>query len=170
MIEEHLNHWPEGMVVIHKGNSLIRGTAFRDQPITTWGEPGGVSIRIARSDTGLEEEVSLADAKAVFFVRSFSGKSAHEDLHFYDAAAAAPFLWVRITFFDGEVMECLVENSEEVVISPAFFARPVDPEANNWMAYIVKRKIKHFQVLAVRHLLASQQNSNGAALQPSIAR
>jgi hypothetical protein len=159
---EDQNQWPEGKVVIRKATSLIRGTALRDQVLPNWDEPDGVHIRIARCDTGVEESISLADAKAVFFVESFTGKSAHEDLHFYDAAASAPFLWARITFLDGEIMECLIDNSEDVVLAPAFFARPVDPEANNRMVYIVKRMIKHFQVLAVRHLPTSHGSPIGA--------
>jgi hypothetical protein len=162
MTAEPKNHWPDGKVVIRKANSLIRGTALRDQALPSWEEPGGGCIRIARCDTGAEESIPLADAKAVFFVESFTGKSTHEDLHFYDAAASAPFLWARITFLDGEIMECLIDNSEDVVLSPAFFARPVDPEGNNRMVYIVKRMIKHFQVLAVRHLPASQGRPIGA--------
>jgi len=123
-------------------------------------EPGGVCIRIIRVETEAEEEISLADAKAVFFVKSFAGLSSHEDLKFYDAAAAEPLLWVRITFLDGEVMECMVDNSEDVVMSSAFFVRPVDPEGNNMAIYVVKRMIKHFQVLAVRNLPAVQDERN----------
>ncbi len=142
--------WPEGKVVIHKANALIRGVSLRNQQVADWDDPGGVSIRIIRSDTGVEEVVPLGDAKAVFFVRSLTGLSAHEDLHFYDQASAPPFLWVRITFLDGEVMECMIENSEEAILAHSFFAKSVDPEGNNLKMYIVKRMIKHFQVLAVR--------------------
>ena len=102
------------------------------QPMTAWEEPCGVNIRIAHSDTGVEEEVSLGDAKAVFFVRSFTGKSAHEDLQFYDAEAPAPYLWTRIIFLDGEVMECMVENSEVFLLCPPSSRSPSIPKEIMW--------------------------------------
>jgi hypothetical protein len=111
-------------------------------------------------NTGHVSEIPIADAKAVFFVKSFVEQPKHEDLHFYDAQAEASFLWVRITFFDGHVIECLVPNTSEMVLSAGFFAWSIDPEANNLAVYIVKKMIKKFQVLGVRHL--TPKNVNGS--------
>jgi hypothetical protein len=117
-------------------------------------------VRILDPNNGQVSEISLADAKAVFFVKSFVEQPKHEDLHFYDAQAEASYLWVRITFFDGHVIECLVPNTGEMVLSAGFFAWSVDPEANNLAVYIVKKMIKNFQVLGIRRL--SPRNVNAS--------
>ena len=159
--------WPVGKVVIHKLGSLIRGTVVSNQAFADTNDPDGLRVRITR-DSGEIDEISLEDAKAMFFVRSFTGRAKHEDLSFYDEAATAAFLWTRITFLDGEVIECMVPNSKEVMLAPAFFATPVDPEANNLSMYIVKKTIKQFQILAVRNLPPQSDASLSAALCPEI--
>ncbi len=87
--------------------------------------------------------------KAIFFVKSFEGKW-HDDLRFHDHLPAADCLWVRATFIDGEVIEGLVDNHCPHVTQPGFYMSPIDPEGNNLLMYILKNKLKDFQVLGLR--------------------
>lgn len=95
------------------------------------------------------EQVPLEGVKAIFFVKSFEGKS-HEDLRFHDHLPAPDCLWVRATFHDGEVIEGLIANNPTYVLHPGFYMSPIDPEGNNWLIYVLKNKLKHFQVLGLR--------------------
>jgi hypothetical protein len=151
--------WPESKVVIHKAGSQLPGTLLPDQTFKDWKDPDGVNIRIHDRNTKAVKEVALSDAKAIFFVRSFLEHAKHEDLHFYDSQAETSYLWTRITFLDGHVIECLVPNTGEMILSAAFFACSVDPEANNLAVYIVKNKVRHIQVLGLRRLSTKGVNS-----------
>ncbi|HWB33060.1 MAG TPA: hypothetical protein VG714_07810 [Acidobacteriaceae bacterium] len=95
------------------------------------------------------EPVSLDGVKAIFYVKTFEGKS-HDDLRFHDHLPAPDCLWVRATFHDGEVIEGLIANNPTYVLHPGFYMAPIDPEGNNWLIYVLKNKLKNFQVLGLR--------------------
>jgi hypothetical protein len=146
---QELMHWSGGKVIIDKVGSQIYGILLPNQKVTHFDEENETSIRISHHQSNEVSEISLTDAKAIFFIKSFTGQSKHDDLHFYDNQAEVPFLWTRITFIDGEVIECLVPNSSEMVLSGGFFAWSVDPDSNNVAMYLMKKMIRDFQVLAV---------------------
>jgi hypothetical protein len=97
----------------------------------------------------LMEAVPLGGVKAIFFVKSFEGKS-HDDMRFHDHLPAPDCLWVRATFQDGEVIEGLIANNPTYVLHPGFYMSPIDPEGNNWLIYVLKNKLANFQVLGLR--------------------
>ncbi len=111
------------------------------------------------------EEIPLEGVKAIFFVKSFEGKS-HEDLRFHDHLPAPECLWVRATFDDGEVIEGLIANDAIHVIHEGFYMSPIDPEGNNWLIYVVKNKLKDFQILGLR---AAPKNMRGLNITRSAA-
>jgi hypothetical protein len=153
LIKEWIHQGNE-KIIVHKIGSQRHGTLLPNQDVAHWTGETGSSIHLSDDSSGAISEVSLLDAKAVFFVRSFAATSKHQDLRFYDDQAEVPFLWTRITFIDGEVLECLVPNSSDLVLRDGFFAWSVDPESNNLAMYLVKKMIKDCQVLAIRHFEA----------------
>jgi hypothetical protein len=135
------------MLVIQFGDRTVKGYAERSQweDLNTR-ESAPVFRRVGSKTT---EEIPLDGIKAIFFVKSFEGKS-HEDLRFHDHLPAPECLWVRATFDDGEVIEGLIANDAIHVIHEGFYMSPIDPEGNNWLIYIVKNKLKDFQILGLR--------------------
>ena len=88
------------------------------------------SIRIKLIDTGMVEDVSTKDAKAVFFVKTFDGDLRHRALHFHEHAPLVQGLWVRVYFYDGEMIEGIISNTKDFVLETGFFLRPTDPNGN----------------------------------------
>jgi hypothetical protein len=109
------------------------------------------SIRLKLLDTGAVEEVSTKDAKAVFFVKTFDGDLKHRALHFHEHAPTVPGLWVRVYFYDGEMIEGIINNAKDFVLENGFFLRPTDPNGNNRLVYVLKSGLKDFHVLGMRN-------------------
>jgi len=109
------------------------------------------SIRLKLLDTEKVEEVPTKDAKAVFFVKTFDGDLRHRALHFHEHAPIVPGLWVRVYFYDGEMIEGLISNTRDFVLEDGFFLRPTDPNGNNKLVYVLKGGLKDFHVLGMRN-------------------
>jgi hypothetical protein len=138
------------MLVIQFGDHTVKGYADRslwpaEEDIGT--RPTTPPIRIAGSDT--VQEVPLDGAKAIFFVKSFEGKS-HDDLRFHDHLMPMDCLWVRVHFHDGEVIEGIIRNTCHFIFHAGFFMSPIDPEGNNWLIYVFKNQLKDFHILGLR--------------------
>jgi uncharacterized protein DUF6982 len=84
-----------------------------------------------RTPEGKTVEVHLKDLKALFFVRSLEGDSAHEETRTPDPQdlRSRGSTHVTMTFEDGEVMMGLTIRYPPN--RPFFFVVPVDPESNN---------------------------------------
>jgi hypothetical protein len=109
------------------------------------------SIRLKLLDTGQVEDVSTKDAKAVFFVKTFDGDLRHRALHFHEHAPLVQGLWVRVYFYDGEMIEGIISNTKDFVLEAGFFLRPTDPNGNNRLVYVLKAGLKDFHVLGMRN-------------------
>jgi hypothetical protein len=138
------------MLVIQFGDRTIKGYSDRSQwPVDE--DLGSLvatpPIRPLGSNT--TEQIPLEGVKAIFFVKSFEGKW-HDDLRFHDHLPPPECLWVRATFHDGEIMEGLVANNCGHVAHAGFYMFPIDPEGNNWLMYVLKNKLKDFQILGLR--------------------
>ncbi len=107
-------------------------------------------FRLQRLDTGVMEDISATDTKAVFFVRSFEGDDRRTDLKFHTHAPIVHGIWLRVEFKDGEIIEGIVYNSMHYLIDPGFFLLPTDPGSNNKMVYVIKKGLKDCRVLGVR--------------------
>jgi hypothetical protein len=103
-------------------------------------------------ETGEEEEIPTVDAKAVFFVKTFAGDDRHQALHFHENAPIVPGLWVRVYFYDGEMIEGMISNTRDFVLEKGFFLIPTDPNGNNRLAYVNKSGLKDFHVLGMRNM------------------
>jgi hypothetical protein len=109
------------------------------------------SIRLRLLDSEEVKEVPTKDAKAVFFVKTFDGDLRHRALHFHENAPIVPGLWVRVYFYDGEMIEGIISNTRDFVLEDGFFMRPTDPNGNNRLVYILKGGLKDFHVLGMRN-------------------
>ena len=109
-------------------------------------------LRVRRLDSDTVEDISIADAKAIFYVNSFEGDASRRDLHFHGRARIIHSVWVRLEFEDGEVMEGLVDNTGRHIIDAGFFLRPTDPNSNNRLVYVVKSCVRDCRVLGLRVL------------------
>lgn len=95
-------------------------------------------------------EIDVAQAKAIFFVKSFEGNKEKHPLRFYANGPAVHGIWVEIRFHDGEVVEGVVHNSIHHLIEDGFLLSPSDPDSNNEVIYVVKASIQNYRVLGVR--------------------
>jgi hypothetical protein len=146
------------MLVIQFGDRTVKGYAERSQ----W--PPAEELDFQRSPpmfrrlgSDTMEQIPIDGVKAIFFVKSFEGKW-HDDLRFHDHLPAPECLWVRATFHDGEVIEGLIGNNPNYVVHAGFYMSPIDPEGNNWLIYVLKNKLKDFQILGLR---AAPKNLRG---------
>lgn len=108
-------------------------------------------IRLASPETGEVREIPLREAKAIFFVRTFDGDLKHRALHFHENAPVMEGLWVRVRFHDGEAIEGLISNTHDHVLGDGFFMMPTDPNGNNRLIYVLKSKLRDFNVLGIRN-------------------
>ena len=111
------------------------------------------NLKVQLASTGEQQDVAVEDAKGIFFVKDFDGKTDHADLRFHDGSAPADYLWVRITFLDGEVLEGMIDNACQHVVAKGIWITPSDPTSNNWLIYASKAHLKNFQVLGLRQTL-----------------
>ena len=145
-------------VVIQYGNSVVKGY-LESQPWETiegvlsqapHSPPRSFRVRLLGSDT--IQEISTADAKAVFYVNDFDGDREHHPLNFHSPSPIVHGIWVRVEFLDGEVMEGIVHNTLRFLVDPGFFLVPSDPDSNNRLVYVMKSWLKDHRVLGVRKL------------------
>lgn len=108
------------------------------------------SIRII-SLTGQVIRIPKVTLKALFFVRKFSGNKEYDEIKFFETQPKIDGLWVRLTFYDDELLEGLIANSSQFLLDDGFYLRPPDPQSNNRLVYVVKASLKGFSVLGVQY-------------------
>lgn len=85
-------------------------------------------------------EITVAELKALFFVKDLAGNSKQNDLLEFQPGQPAPGRKIRVDFKDGEK---LVGTTQGYDPSRAgFFVVPVDPRSNNIRCFVVARAIK----------------------------
>jgi hypothetical protein len=147
-------------VVVQFGAQTIKGylespagntieELLRGAPLSS---PESLRIRCLESD--IVEEISIKDVKAIFYVHSFEGDAKHKELNYYGKSPIVHGIWMRVQFFDGEVMEGIVHNSLRYLVDPGFFLMPTDPFSNNKLVYVVKSQLADHRVLGTRSLQA----------------
>lgn len=140
-------------VVVNLKNSAVLHGYYRsdDSVLTPSALPTDLpaSMIIEPENGGAPVEVNLEDAKAVFFVRSFAGSPAQQDVRFFDSLTIHPYLWIRMTFEDGEVMEGRVSNSIDLLTKNAFHLFPVDELTNNRCLFVPKASLRSFQIIGL---------------------
>ena len=117
-----------------------------------------VSMTIEPQDGGAPVTFCLEDAKAVFFVNSFTGSPAQQDVRFFDTLSIHPYLWVRLTFQDGEIMEGRVSNDIDLLTKNAFQLFPVDELTNNRSLFVPKTSLSSFHIIGLLEAQGSQRD------------
>jgi hypothetical protein len=107
-------------------------------------------LELSSQSSSEQVAVSVQDAKAVFFVKSFEGSPEKHELKFFKNAPIIQSLWVRIQTRDGEMLEGVVDNSKTFLIDSGIFLIPTDDDSNNELIYLNKAVIAEFQVLGLR--------------------
>jgi hypothetical protein len=107
------------------------------------------SMTIEPEDGGPSISFHLEDAKAVFFVNTFAGSPSQQDVRFFDSLSIHPYLWVRVAFQDGEIMEGRVANDIDLLTKNAFQLFPVDELTNNRSLFVPKTSLSSFQIIGL---------------------
>jgi len=94
------------------------------------------------SDKGIE--VHVVELKAVFFVKDFTGNSAHRELNQF-TGGQLPGRKVEVTFVDGEIIVGTTLGYDPT--RPGFFVTPADPESNNLRAFVISTAVSNFRYL-----------------------
>ncbi|HZC42897.1 MAG TPA: hypothetical protein VE195_01910 [Acidobacteriaceae bacterium] len=148
-------------VVVNLKNSNVLYGYYRTDNASQ--DPGAipadlpVSMTLEPQDGGPAVTFRLDDAKAVFFVNSFAGSPTQQDVRFFDALAIQPYLWVRIAFQDGEIMEGRVANDIDLLTKNAFQLFPVDELTNNRSLFVPKTSLSSFQIIGLLEAQAIQR-------------
>ena len=100
------------------------------------------------TQAGKRQEFDIEGLKALFFVKDFMGDPKYEEIKFLNRQQAAPMVWIRVEFFDGEVLEGKMLNDKHFLTSPGFYLWPSDPDSNNTCVYIPKSALSGFTILA----------------------
>jgi len=116
-----------------------------------------VSMTIEPQEGGPEVTFRLEDAKAVFFVNTFAGSPTQQDVRFFDSLSIQPYLWVRLAFQDGEIMEGRVSNDIALLTKNAFQLFPVDELTNNRSLFVPKTSLSSFQIIGLLEAQAAQR-------------
>lgn len=87
--------------------------------------------------------------KALFFVKSFDCNPDYREVQYFTEAPVYQRIWVRVRFFDDEVIEGIIENSLSPFMDPGLLLTFPDPESNNEAAYVIKSSLKELRILGV---------------------
>jgi hypothetical protein len=147
-------------IVVNLKNSKVLHGYYRTDDVML--EPSAVptdlpaSVTIEPQDGTPAVTFHLEDAKAVFFVHSFTGSPSQQDVRFFDSLSIHPHLWVRLTFQDGEIMEGRVSNDIALLTKNAFQLFPVDELTNNRSLFVPKTSLRTFQIIGLLEAQAIQ--------------
>jgi len=150
------------LVVVHgSGGRITRGTLdwnpASEQAIPPTPLPDELHIKCSTS--GEDKVVSLAETKAVFFVKRQEGDQEHDEVKFF-ADVTPEYLWIRVRFADGEVLEGRTENSRSLLFAPGFWLQPFDTITNNSLVYIPKSSVVEFHVVGVNDTRQRKTEAN----------
>lgn len=87
-----------------------------------------------QGQAGTSVRVLLADLKAVFFVKHFTGNSQHQERNAFGPRAIGRRL--RVTFLDREELVGTTQGYDPS--RPGFFLQPADPDSNIERCFVVR--------------------------------
>ncbi len=126
------------VVVRTRDGQVIPGFASQDRMRDT--------LKII-TQQGKEQTFHTEKLKAVFFVKDFQGNPEYDEIKFLNKQSVSSMVWVRVEFFDGEILEGKIPNNMELISSPGFYLSPSDRDTNNKRVYVVKSSLKDFTFL-----------------------
>ena len=138
------------LVVVHTASGLTKGTlewhARLECEIPPTPLPDELHIKCASS--GEDKIIPVCETKAVFFVKNQKGNQEYDEVKFF-AGVTPDYLWVRVQFADGEVLEGRAENSLRLLFDPGIWLQPLDIITNNVLVYIPKSSVVDFHIMGV---------------------
>lgn len=95
---------------------------------------------------GAVQEISVADCKAVFFVKSPAGDVRYAEKKRFEEVSAKgqSGIKIKVEFGDGEVIRGISMGYNKT--RKGFFVVPVDPKSNNERIYIIAANIARITV------------------------
>jgi hypothetical protein len=141
-------------VVVQLPNGPLKGFVSEEDLATyqsTTMDLEELVMRIAKTDE--ERSIAVHSAKGIFFVKDFDGNPDQPNIRFHDDSKPAGYLWVRVTFKDGEVLEGMIDNTYDFIAAKGIWITPSDPTSNNWLVYVLKSHLNGFEVLGMRQVL-----------------
>lgn len=116
---------------------ILKGTTCDFLP----GKPA-FHLHVDGDEKAKAEAVQMADLKAVFFVKDFSGVSEREDRYDFTVTQGHGRK-VRLIFQDGEEMAGFTNGYNPA--SQGFFMIPADAAGNNIRIYVLNKAVKTFR-------------------------
>jgi hypothetical protein len=143
-MEEKLQTIPQVqnlVVARYRNGKIIRGATHDLGPrkkvfhVNTFGEGG-------REVGGNVFEVSFSELKAIFFVKSLEGRQGSPPLKglMEEKLEAAGALKMRVTFFDGEIIEGTTHGYTSEI--EGFFIAPSEKDDNNLRIFVISSAVK----------------------------
>lgn len=125
------------VVAAFRDGRRVKGTTFDFLPTRE-------AFHLNSSGSGVET-VSLAELKAIFFVRDLAGDASREKHREFPDGARPPGRKIRVVFVDGE--ELLGTTQGYDPSRRGFFVTPADPEANNERIFVLAAAATSVQLL-----------------------
>lgn len=102
-------------------------------------------FHVSPDDGGAPVSVTVAELKAVFFVRDYAGDPAHERRNEFEPGRPVQGRRIQVEFEDGEVLVGTTTGYQPG--RPGFFVVPADPESNAERCYVVAAATREVKLL-----------------------
>lgn len=118
---------------------------------------GGDGARMERAneftfepaDGAARFRIPMGEVRAIYF-RPDSEPGDRTSLRFFDAAPIPAFLWVRLTYVDGEVLEGMVKNHFSAFNAPLISLSIPDPSAEQIPVLVPRCVVAELKVITTR--------------------
>lgn len=101
------------------------------------------------ADAGARFRIPMGEVRAIYF-RPDGEPGDHTSLRFFDAAPIPAFLWVRLTYVDGEVLEGIVKNHFSVFNDPLIPMSVPDPSGEQIPVFVPHCVVAELKVITTR--------------------
>lgn len=135
----------------HRGHLISLGLpveAMQGQPSVSAFAKKPIQLKAAGNGAAATT-VDWESVKAIHFIKDIEAE--HEDgVRFFDSAAIPPYLWVRVAFTDGELIEGKIDNELSLINGAWLMLYPLDDAANHECVCIPRTAIASLQVITFR--------------------
>ncbi len=90
-------------------------------------------------------EIRIADLKAIFFVKDYTGNSAYNDKKDFEAGKNVVGRKISVVFKDGELLVGTTTGYQPN--RPGFFIVPADPQSNVERCFVITKATKDIKLM-----------------------
>lgn len=108
------------------------------------------TITLQRTDEDSPSHLDWTSVKSINFMKGLGAFAAEETVRFFDSAAIPPYLWVRVSFVDGEVIEGKIDNSLSLMNGLCLMLYPLDEAGNHECLCVPRSAITNLQIITFR--------------------